>query len=83
MENFCADLSEIYGSCDLLLLDASYCTWPGAYLMGHLDLEEYQYLTCFSSVLEIFKQFCHLTDFENLNIYEILSCISKIEIISK
>ena len=26
-ENFCAGVSEIYGTCDLLSLDASCCTW--------------------------------------------------------
>ena len=50
-------------------------------LMGHLDLEEY----CLSSVRawNILAILPYLIDFKILNIYEILSCISKTEIIGQ
>ena len=92
-KDFCVSASEIYGPCDLLLLSASCCTWhtwifvisvEEQLLNGPSGFERVP-VSNLSFFYVCFKGFSNpgILVISKLNIYEILSCISKTEIIGK
>ena len=97
IENFYAGVSKIYGPCDLLLLDASCCTWHVWILVIPIQGEiisqlngpsgsgrvQVSTLSIFCVRLKYFSKPAILLILTFLNIYKTLSCISKMEIIGK